>query len=227
MLVVEACEHLVLGGRQVGAAQRLADADELAVVLVDVAQRAHVVALVRLGDPPDHRRVGPPQHVRVVRVVGPAVGPHAANAVVHAADRARESLGHRGRPIGDAHEERDRVAAAGRGALGIDAPGRDAVLVALQRAGVVVAHPREVGVERLDRCRRVKAEREQRRVLVHVPDRAVGAEPAGVAGRLGELDVGEEVATQLAVEGLLVRGAQRVDGVDEPERIRKLHGRGR
>src|SRR5690606_26538347 len=168
---LQALGGLCLGGGQVGAAEGLADPDELAVVAVDVAQGPAVVALVRGGQAPHDGGVVPAEPFGVVGVVGDAVRAGALDRVVHGADGARQLLGGRGGAVGGADEERDGVREAHRAAFGVDVAGGDAV-DAFGEAGVVVPHPADARVEPLDVGGGDQPEDQRGQVRVDVPDRA-------------------------------------------------------
>src|SRR5690606_17904903 len=108
----------------------------------------------------------------------------------------------RGGAVGGADEERDGVREAHRAAFGVDVAGGDAV-DAFGEAGVVVPHPADARVEPLDVGGGDQPEDQRGQVRVDVPDRAARTEPAGVAGRAGEVEALEEPGPDLGVEGLL------------------------
>src|SRR5690242_9978703 len=109
----------------------MTDPHEFAVVAIDVAQRGGVIQLVCGRDTPDHGGIVPAQPVRVVSVVGQAVGTNTLDGVVHGAHRLGDPFGGFGGPVGGPDEERHRVCQPDAGALEVQLAGGVSVLVVL------------------------------------------------------------------------------------------------
>lgn len=189
----ETFECLGLGGGEIGTAQSVSDADEFAVVAVQIvaAQRPRVIDLVGGGNTPDDGGVVPAQPVRIVGVIGKSVGPNTFDGVMHGPHRAGQTLGGVGGAISGADEEGQRMAQADIGPRRVDPPHRlDPARTIHRRLGhqarMMHAHPEDARVQTFHVRRALQPEDECGRVGMHVPGRRVRAEPARIADRVVE-----------------------------------------
>jgi capsid protein len=103
-----------------------------------------------------------------------------SNGVVQGPHRLREFLRGLGRSVAGTDEERHRVPEPHLGALNVEPPGRLTGLVTFDNPRMVRTHPENAGIEALDECCTLKSEDQREGVRMHVPHRAVGAEPSGI-----------------------------------------------